>query len=120
LKVPIFDSGLKLSQVKQAKIEQMKTQNDFENFRNASELQFRSAQSGFNSALADEINSTKSQELSKKIFDRNSVKFKEGVGSSFELVQSEQDYVTNQLKHIQSSLNLLNTKAELDKAMGVK
>jgi outer membrane protein len=120
LKVPIFDSGLKLAQVKQAKVEQMKTANDFENFKNASELQFRSAQIGFNSALIDEANSTRTQELSKKIFDKNTAKFKEGVGSSFELVQSEQDYITNQLRHIQSSLNVLSTKADLDKAMGVK
>jgi outer membrane protein len=120
LKVPIFDSGLKLAQVKQAKIEQIKTANDFENFKNASQLQFKVAQSGFNSALVDEANSTRTQELSKKIFDKNTAKFKEGVGSSFELVQSEQDYITNQLKHIQSSLNVLNTKADLDKAMGVK
>jgi len=120
LKVPIFDSGLKLAQVKQAKIEQMKSQNSFENFKSASELQFRAAQSGFNSAIADEMNTTRMQELSKRIFNTNSVKFKEGVGSSFEFVQSEQEYVTNQLKHIQSTLNMLNAKADLDKALGVQ
>lgn len=120
LKVPIFDSGLKLAQVKQAKIDQLKTKNDFENFKNASELQFKAAQSSFNAAVLNEANTLRTQDLSKKIFDKNTVKFKEGVGSSFELVQSETDYVTNQLKQIQSSLNLLNTKADLDKAMGVK
>lgn len=120
LKVPIFDSGLKLAQVNQAKVEQLKLKNDFENFKSASELQFKAAQSGFNTAIADEINTTRTEELSKKIFNKNTIKYKEGAGSSFELVQSEQDFVTNQLKHIQSSLNMLNTKADLDKAMGVK
>ena len=120
LKVPIFDSGLKLAQTKQAKVEQLKLQNDFENFKNASELQFKAAQSGFNSAIADEMNTTRTEELSKKIFDKNSIKFKQGAGSSFELVQSETDFITNQLKHIQSSLNLLNTNADLDKALGGK
>jgi len=118
LKLPIFDSGEKLAQVKQAKIEQMKTQNDFENFKNASELQYKAAQSGFSSALADEANTKRTEELSRKIFNKNAIKFKEGIGNSFELVQSETEYVTNQLKYIQSSLNLLNTKADLDKAMG--
>ncbi len=119
LKVPIFDSGLKLAQVRQAKLEQQKIQNNFENFKNASDLQFRAAQSGFNTAIADEINTTRTEELSKRIFNTNSIKFKEGVGSSFEFVQSEQEYVTNQLKHIQSTLNMLNAKADLDKALGV-
>ena len=120
LNVPIFDSGLKMAQVKQAKLEQMKQKNDFENFKNASELQYESAQSSYNAALSDEVNSQKSLDLSKKIFDKNQIKFKAGAGSSFELQQTEQEFTTNQLKHIQSIMNLLNAKADLDKAMGVK
>ncbi len=118
LKVPIFDSGEKLASVKQAQIEGLKLKNDFENFKNASDLQFRAAQSGFNSALIDEANMKRAQELSKRIFDRSTIKYKEGVGNSFELQQSEQDLATNNLKFIQSSLNVLNTKADLDKALG--
>ena len=118
LKVPIFDSGEKLASVKQAKIEGLKLQNNFENFKSASDLQFRAAQSGFNSALIDEANMKRAQGLSKKIFDRTTIKYKEGVSNSFELQQSEQDLATNNLKFIQSSLNVLNTKADLDKALG--
>lgn len=118
LKLPIFDSGQKMAQVKQAKLEQQKTMNDLENFKNAADLQFRLAQSNFNAALADEVNTQKASDLSEKIFKKNQVKFQEGAGSSFELVQSEQDFTTNQLKHIQSVLTLLNAKAELDKALG--
>jgi len=118
LKVPIFDSGEKLASLKQAKIEGLKLKNDFENFKNASDLQYRAAQSGFNSALIDESNMKRAQELSKRIFDRTTIKYKEGVGNSFELQQSEQDLATNNLKFIQSSLNVLNTKADLDKALG--
>ena len=118
LKVPIFDSGEKLASVKQAKIEGLKLQNNFENFKSASDLQFRAAQSGFNSALIDEANMKRAQALSKKIFDRTTIKYKEGVSNSFELQQSEQDLATNNLKFIQSSLNVLNTKADLDKALG--
>ena len=120
LNVPIFDSGLKMAQVKQAKFDQMKQKNDLENFKNASKLQYQSAQSSFNAALEDEVNSQKSLDLSKKIYDKSQAKFKLGAGTSFELEQSEQEYTTNILKHIQSTMNLLNAKADLDKAMGTK
>lgn len=120
LKIPIFDSGEKMAQVKQTKLDQQKLKNDFENFKNASDLQFRAAQSSFASALTDEANSRRANDLSKKIFDRNTIKYKEGVTNSFELQQSQQELVTNQLKFIQSSLNILNTKADLDKALGIK
>ena len=120
LNVPIFDSGLKYAQVQQTKMEQLKLKNDLENFKNASKLQYQSAESTYNAALADEVTSQKTLDLSKKIFDRNQAKFKLGAGSSFELEQSEQEYSTNILKHIQSVMNLLAAKADLDKAMGVK
>ncbi len=120
LKLPIFDSGSRMANVKQAKIDKQKTQNDLENFNNAAELQFRASRSAFEAALVDEANNKRTTELSEKIFRTNEIKYREGLGTSFELVQSENDKTVNQLRRIQSVLNLLNTKADLDKAMGVK
>lgn len=120
LNVPIFDSGLKYAQVQQVKLEQMKRQNSRDNFVNAANLQYQSALSNFNAALGDEVSAQKTLDLSKKIFTTNEAKFKQGAGSSFELQQSEQEYATNELKQIQTIINLLNAKADLDKAMGVK
>lgn len=120
LNVPIFDSGLKYAQVQQVKLEQMKRQNSRDNFVNAANLQYQSALSNFNAAVGDEVSAQKTLDLSKKIFTTNEAKFKQGAGSSFELQQSEQEYATNELKQIQTIINLLNAKADLDKAMGVK
>jgi outer membrane protein TolC len=120
LNVPIFDSGLKYAQVQQVKLEQMKRQNSRDNFVNAANLQYQSALSNFNAALGDEVSAQKTLDLSKKIFTTNEAKFKQGAGSSFDLQQSEQEYATNELKQIQTIINLLNAKADLDKAMGVK
>lgn len=120
LKLPIFDSGQRLAQVKQAKLEQQKAVNNANNFKNAAELQYRVALSTFTNALADEDNNKRAVELSQKIFKTNEIKYKNGIGSSFELEQSEQDYVANQLKQIQATMSLLTAKADLDKALGVK
>ncbi|MCS6933940.1 MAG: TolC family protein [Chitinophagales bacterium] len=120
LKVPIFDSGSRMASVKQAKLELQKMQNDLENFKNAAELQYRAYRSAFDAALIEEVNQQRAAELSEKIFKTNQIKYKEGVGNSFELVQSENDFATNQIKRVQSVLNLLNAKADLDKAMGIR
>jgi outer membrane protein TolC len=120
LKVPIFDGGQRIASTQQAKMEMEKTKNDFENFKNAALLQAEVAQTSCNAALADEINSQKTKELSAKIYKTNQIKYKEGLGSSFELTQSETEYITNQLRYIQSILNLLSAKAELDKVLEAK
>lgn len=120
LNLPIFDSGSRMAQVKQAKLEQQKATNNANNFKNAAELQYRVAYSSFTNALEEETNNKRSVDLSQKIFNTNRIKYQNGVGSSFELEQSEQDLITNQLKSIQSTLNLLTSKADLDKALGIK
>ena len=75
---------------------------------------------GATNALEEETNNKRSVDLSQKIFNTNRIKYQNGIGSSFELEQSEQDLITNQLKSIQSTLNLLTSKADLDKALGIK
>ena len=118
--VPLFDSGLKRAQYKQAEVDQLKLKNNLENFKNAAQLQYESSLSTYNASLADEAIAQKTLDLSQKIYNTNQIKFKNGAGSSFELEQSEQDYATNILKHTQSIMNLLTAKSDLDKAMGVK
>lgn len=120
LSIPIFDSGAKLASVKQAQLEQQKSKNDFDNFQKAADLQFRAARSSYNANLAEEANSKRGLELSEKIFKKNQIKFQEGVGGSFELSQSQQEFTTNQLKYVQSVSALLKAKADLDKAIGTK
>lgn len=118
LNIPIFDSGAKMASTQQAKLDQQKTENDFSNFQKAADLQFRAARTTYNASLADETNSKRGLELSEKIFKKNQIKFQEGVGSSFELSQSQQEYATNQLKYIQTISTLVKAKADLDKAIG--
>jgi outer membrane protein len=120
LKVPIFDSGQRNAQVKQGKIAEDKAKNDFDNFLKGVELQLQVSQTNFNASLREELNAKRSLELSEKIYTKSRVKFKEGVGSSFELAQAEQEYITNQLKKINNTLSVLTTKADLDKAQGIK
>lgn len=120
LKVPIFDSGQRNAQVKQGKIAEAKAKNDFDNFLKGVELQLQVSQTNFNASLREELNAKRSLELSEKIYNKSRVKFKEGVGSSFELAQAEQEFITNQLKKINNTLSVLTTKADLDKAQGIK
>jgi len=84
------------------------------------ELQIKVSETTYTSSLYEEQNTQKSLTLSEKIYNKSRIKFKEGLGSSFELVQAEQDFTTNQLRKIQATLGVLNSKADLDKAQGVQ
>ncbi|MCS6819723.1 MAG: TolC family protein, partial [Chitinophagales bacterium] len=118
LNIPIFDSGSKLANVQQGKIDAQKHKNDFEKFVRAASLQFENAKTMLAQAMGEEAIVKRSVELSEKIFNKSSIKFKEGVGSSFELVQAQQELIQNKLRLIQAQSAFLNAKADLEKAIG--
>lgn len=120
IKVPIIDGGQKMASVKQAKIELDKAKNDFENFRNQSTLQVDAASTTFMTNLAEEQNAKESMRLNTKIFSKTETKFKEGVSSSFELMQTQQDLTSNQIRYYSAVKNVLTSRADLDKALGIQ
>lgn len=56
-------------------------------------------------------------ELAQRIFQRTSVKFNEGMGSSFELTQEHANYLTAQQQYIQGMVDLLQARADMRKAL---
>ena len=120
IRIPIYDGGQKEASVKQAKIEIQKAKNDLENFKNQSSLQVEAAKTTFLTNLIEEDNAKQSMTLNNKIFNKMQVKFKEGLGSSFELIQTQQDQTSNQIKYYTAVKNVLDSRADLDKALGIK
>ncbi|MDN6280524.1 MAG: TolC family protein, partial [Psychroflexus sp.] len=50
-----------------------------------------------------------------RISHKNEIKFKEGLASSFELRQAQVQLYQAQNEYLQSMLNVINAKAELEK-----
>jgi len=106
--------------VKQAKIELQKANNDLENFKNQSTLQVDAAKTTFGTNLIEEQNAKESMRLNNKIFNKTETKYKEGVSSSFELIQTQQDQTSNLIRYYTAVKNVLTSRADLDKALGIQ
>jgi len=118
VKFPLFDGMNRYAVIEQAKIKKVQAMNDLENFKQASQLQVSVTQNNFTHAL-DQLNDAKQNlTLAQKIQTKSMIMFKEGVGSSLALAQSDADLVTAQLNYIQAVYNYLNSKTELDVALG--
>ncbi|MBS1595339.1 MAG: TolC family protein [Bacteroidetes bacterium] len=120
LRVPIYDGGQKEAAVKQARLEVEKAKNDLENFQSQSTLQVNAAKVTFGNNLGEEQNAKRSMMLNNKIFGKTQIKFKEGVSSSFELIQTQQDQTTNMIRYYNAMRSVLESRADLDKALGIK
>ncbi len=118
LKVPIFDGLNKDAQIQQAKIKQAEAINTLENFKQGSQLEVSVAKNNYEHALDALADQKKNMELAKKIQDKSLIMFKEGVGTSYVLAQSDADLVTAQLNYIQATYAVLTSKTDMEAALG--
>jgi outer membrane protein TolC len=118
MKVSIFDGLTRYASVQQAKIKELEANNTLENFNNGVRLENSVAENNYKSALQALEDQKKNLALAKKINNKTKVMFKEGVGNSFAISQSDADMVTAQINYIQAVYNLLTSKIALDAAQG--
>jgi len=60
-------------------------------------------------------NNKSNMDLAKRIYEKTQVKYKEGVSTSFDLSQAQNQYLQAQSNYFQSIMKLIEAKASLDK-----
>lgn len=115
LNVPIFSSGGRSSRTQQAKIalEQSKTQ--LTETEQKLKLQFEKTKSDYEFSLEQLATSKSNLNLAERIENKNQIKFKEGLSSSFDLTEAQRQLYTAQQNYLQAMLDVINKKAALEK-----
>lgn len=117
LNFPIFSGGLRSSKMNQARYELQKTRLNKQDTELGLTMEFESARNTYQAAYSTFTINGQSMDLSKKIYDRTIIKFREGVTSSFELTQIQNQFLTAESNYYNSLLSLLRSKAELDRIL---
>lgn len=115
--IPIFSSGERWSKIKQAKMELQKSKNTLDQTSDMLRLDYYQSKSALVSAK-EKFESDKSNlELSRKIYNRALIKFQNGVISSIDLTQLQNQYLTAQSSYYQSLQSLISEKNKLEKIL---
>ncbi|PCH95615.1 MAG: hypothetical protein COB85_04395 [Bacteroidetes bacterium] len=117
LSFPIFSGFGQHSVVKKAKLELEKAEIQKIQVSQSLSLQEQTARAEYSTALESYQIQKKSLALAKTIQEKTTTKFTEGVASSMELTQAENQFFSAQGNYIQSIFTLLNAKTKLDKAL---
>lgn len=117
LNVPIFSSGMRKNQVKQASIALDQAQVQLKATEQRLLTDHLSQQAILISAQENYQTGKRSLALSKRIFEQTSVKFSEGMASSFELTQEHGNYLAAQQTYIQRVVDLLKARVDMHKAL---
>jgi outer membrane protein len=119
LNIPIFTSGTRTSRVGQAKYDLEKAQINTENAAQGLILEFETALTTYQTAYGNFLTNSESIVLSRKVYLKTLVKYKEGISTSFELAQNQSQFLTAEQAYYTSILTLLNAKAKLDRILTV-
>jgi outer membrane protein len=117
LTLPIVTSGLRNANIGMAKYDLMKTRLNKDNIEQGLIMEFETARSSYQTAFSNFTTNKESMLLSKKVYDKTVIKYKEGVSTSFELTQNQAQFLTAESNYYNSVLSLLNAKAKLDRIL---
>lgn len=118
LNVPIFDGFNKRAKLERSKLQLAIAQNQKQSLERAIQLEVQTARTAYYSALESVNSQEKNLGLAEKIYETTQIKYREGVGSSIELIQDEQNLYQTQQNLVQARYDLLLAKIELDEALG--
>lgn len=119
LTVPIFSSGMRISRIKQARIELEKIQNTKQQVGQGLILSYEQSKNSLRTAWDKLETEKKSLSLSENIYNKTIIKYKEGISSSLDLTMAQNQYLSTQGNYLSAMVELLNAKAELDKVLNV-
>ncbi|MDP5106038.1 MAG: TolC family protein [Polaribacter sp.] len=119
LNVPIFSSLSRKAKTAQAKIALENADLRLEETKQRLSLLAEKAKSEYQLSIENYTTAQKNVGLSERIENKQRIKFFEGISSSFDLLQAQNQLYTQQQNYIQSMLDVISKKAALENALNV-
>jgi outer membrane protein len=117
MNIPILSSGNRYARVQQQKLNYKKMEESEKQLSNSLNLQVQTARNNFSNIYYEYLNRKKNLEVNIKIYQKTNDKFREGLASSFDLIQAQNNFVQANNDYTMSVMNLLQSKIELEKVL---
>jgi outer membrane protein TolC len=114
LKIPIFSSLQRSASTQRAKIALDKAKTQLTETQERIRLQLERAKSDYLLAIEQYVTSQRNLNLAERIEQKNEIKYREGIASSFELRLAQTQLYTAQQEYLQSMVDVINTRTELE------
>ncbi|MFL0094469.1 TolC family protein [Tenacibaculum maritimum] len=119
LKIPLFSSLGRRAKTAQAKIALASADIRLEEIKQKLSLQAEAAKSEYQLSIENYETAKRNLELAERIEKKQQIKFFEGISTSFDLSQAQNQLYSQQNKYVQSMLNVVAKKAKLENALNI-
>ena len=120
LNIPIFSSGKRSASTARAKIAMDKAETQFEQAKEQIRLALAQSRSQYILAIEEYRTAEENLGLAERIENKNQIKYTEGIASSFELRQAQTQLYDAQLGYLQSMVEVINRKTNLEVVLNEK
>lgn len=115
VKMPLWSSGKRTAGVVEKKIAYEEAKNTLSETTDQLAIQYRQLCFNLTNAYETYLNEKENIEVSKRVFNSATEKFKYGASSNLELTNASNDLINAQSSYVQAMLSLVNAQVELDK-----
>jgi outer membrane protein TolC len=119
LNVPIFNGFQRTNQLREAKLNVEKSQNNIELVKQTIDFQTAQSRTSLKNAVLQAESQHRNLDLANDVLDLSEKKYKAGVGSNMEVTQAQTDQLRAQTNYFNALLDVINAEADLKKALGL-
>jgi len=115
LNIPIFSGFGRNARTQQAKIALEQAKTELTETEQRLKLEYLTAKSKFDFDVEQYFSSKQNLTLAERIEKKQNIKFTEGLSSSFEFTEAQRQLYTAQQDYLQAMVNVINSRAALEK-----
>lgn len=119
LNIPIFDGLAKSARIQRNRIQLRQLENQKFYLDQNIDLEIYQAKQNLANDLKVLQVQRESLELAQEVFDMSKIKYNEGVGSNFEVVEADSDLIEAEINYLSALYDGLISKVDLERALGI-
>ncbi|QDH81275.1 TolC family protein [Echinicola soli] len=119
LNVPIFDGLAKAKRIQQNRIQLQQIENQIDMLDDNIVVERFQARTNLQNNLKTLDVQRENMELASEVYEISRIKYTEGVGSNFEVVEADSDLVEAEINYYSALYDALISKVDLEKALGI-
>ncbi len=120
INIPVFSSLGRSAKVKQAQLAYENAKIDLSEKQKELNLQYTKAKNDYEHSFKNYDIAKDNLTLAEKIARKEEIKYKEGIGNSFQLNQARLQLYQAQQQYLQSIIDIINKKAVLENILGIE
>ena len=117
IQIPIFDSRGQASRIKQAQFALEQVGNTRKLLEDKANMEYQSALTSWNASLSAFKTAKNNLQLAERILERMTIRHKEGLATSTELIQTQNQLITTKIAYYNASAELLLARARIQKLL---